>query len=72
MEKVVPKMHTREAQMQDNPGGRVSAGTQETVAAKLVQFTVDETGKDQFLRGNQRNLAEEKVVRKSSSPKRVT
>jgi len=42
-----------------------------TVAAKSGQFTADETGKGQFLRGNRRNLAREGVVRKISSPKRV-
>jgi len=41
------------------------------VAAKSGQFTADETGKDQFLRGNQRNLAGKGVVRKISSPQRV-
>jgi len=35
-------------------------------AAKSGQFTADETGKPQFLRGNRRNLAGEKVVRKIS------
>jgi len=40
-----------------------------TVAAKLGQFTTDETGKGQFLRENRRNMAGEGVVRKSSSPK---
>jgi len=39
-----------------------------TVAAKSGQFTADEAGKGQFLRGNRRNLAGEEVVRKSSSP----
>jgi len=38
------------------------------VAAKSGQFTTDETGKGQFLRGNQRNLAEEGFVRKASLP----
>jgi len=42
-----------------------------TVAAKSRQFTADKTGKGQFLRGNQRNLAGEGVVRKNSSPQRV-
>jgi len=42
-----------------------------TVVAKSGQFTADETGKGQFLRGNQRNLAGEGVVRKSSSPQTV-
>jgi len=42
-----------------------------TVAAKSRQFTADETGKCQFLRGNRRNLAEDGVVRKISSPRRV-
>jgi len=28
-----------------------------TVAVKLGQFTADKTGKNQFLRGNRRNLA---------------
>jgi len=41
-----------------------------TVAPKLGQFTTDEIGKGQFLGGNRRNLAEEGVVRKISSPKR--
>jgi len=40
------------------------------VAAKSGQFTADEMGKGQFLRGNRRNLAEG-VVRKISSPIRV-
>jgi len=42
-----------------------------TVAAKSRQFTADKTGKGQFLQGNQKNLAEEGVVRKSSPPQRV-
>jgi len=41
------------------------------VAAKSGQFTANETGKGQFLRENRRNLEEEGVVRKVSSPKRV-
>jgi len=42
------------------------------VAATSVQFTADETGNSQFLRGNRRNLAEEGgVERKISPPKRV-
>jgi len=41
------------------------------MAAKSGQFTADETGKGQFLRENQRNLAEDGVVRKISSPNRV-
>jgi len=36
-----------------------------------VKFTTDETGKDQFLRENRRNLAEEGVMRKISYPRRV-
>jgi len=32
---------------------------------------MDKMGKGQFLRGNRRNLAEEGVVRKNSSPQRV-
>jgi len=43
-----------------------------TVAAKSRQFTADKTGKGQFLLGNRRNLAGEGVVRKSSSPQRVS
>jgi len=44
-----------------------------TVAAKSGQFTVDETGQGQILRGNRRNLAgeRERVVRKISSPQKV-
>jgi len=38
------------------------------VAVKSRQFTADKTRKGQFLRGNRRNLAEEEVMRKSSSP----
>jgi len=41
------------------------------VAAKLRQFTADNTGKGQFLRGNRKDLTGEGVVRKSSSPQRV-
>jgi len=41
-----------------------------TVAAKLGQFTADETGKGKFLRRNRRSLAGEEVVRKISSPQR--
>jgi len=41
------------------------------MAAKSRQFTEDKTGKGQFFRRNQRNLAGERVVRKSSSPLRV-
>jgi len=41
------------------------------VASKSGQFTADETGKGQFVRENLRNLAEEGVVRKISSPRRV-
>jgi len=41
------------------------------VAAKLGHFTTDETGKGQFLQGYERNLAEDGVLRKISSPKRV-
>jgi len=37
-----------------------------TGAAKSGQFTADETGKDQFYRGNQKNLTEEGVVRKNA------
>jgi len=35
-----------------------------TMAAKSGQFTADETGKGQFLRGNRTYLAEEGVVKK--------
>jgi len=42
-----------------------------TVAAKSRQFTAEETRKGQFLRGNRKNLAEEVVVRKILSPRRV-
>jgi len=42
-----------------------------TVAAKLGQFTADETGKGQFLRGNRRNLVGERVARKILSPQRI-
>jgi len=43
-----------------------------TVAAKLRQFTVDKTGKGQFLQGNQNESdMRERAVRKSSSPQRV-
>jgi len=35
------------------------------VAAKLRQLTADKMGKDQFLRGDRRNLAGEGVVRLS-------
>jgi len=42
-----------------------------TVAAKSGQFTADETGKDQLIRGNRRNLAGEGVVKKISSSERV-
>jgi len=38
--------------------------------SEVAQFTADETGNGQFLRGNGRYLAEEGVVRKISSPKR--
>jgi len=41
------------------------------VAVKSGQFTADEMGKGQFLRGNRRNLAGEGVVRKILSPTRV-
>jgi len=41
------------------------------VAAKLRQFIADETGKDQFLWRNRRNLEEQKVVRKISNPIRI-
>jgi len=41
------------------------------VAAMSGKFTADETEKGQFLRGDQRNLAGEGVVRKNSSPQRV-
>jgi len=41
------------------------------VAAKSRQFTAEETGKGQFLRGNRRNLAGKEFVRKISSPQRV-
>jgi len=41
------------------------------MAAKLGQFTLDKTGKGQFLRGNQRNLAGEGIVLKIPSPQRV-
>jgi len=43
-----------------------------TVAAKSGQFTADETGEGLFLRGNRKNLAGKGVVRKISSPQRVT
>jgi len=43
-----------------------------TVAAKSRQFTAHKTGKGQFLRGDRRNLAGEEVVRKISSPKKVS
>jgi len=36
-----------------------------------TEFTADEMGKGQFLRGNRRNLAGEGVVKKIPSPKRV-
>jgi len=42
-----------------------------TVAAKSGQFTADEAGKSQFLRGNRRYLAEEGVARRISSPREV-
>jgi len=42
------------------------------VAAKSGQFTAGEIEKGQFLRRNRRNLAGEGVVRKISSPRRVT
>jgi len=42
-----------------------------TLATKLVQFTADETGKGQFLRGNRRNLAGEVFMRKISFSKKV-
>jgi len=35
-----------------------------TVAVKSRQFAADKTEKGQFLRGNRRNLPEERVVRK--------
>jgi len=41
------------------------------LAAKSGQFIADETGKGQFFRGNQGKLAEEGIVRKISSSKRV-
>jgi len=37
-----------------------------TMTAKSRQFTADETRKGQFLQGNRSNLAEERVVRKST------
>jgi len=40
--------------------------TELTSAAKSEQFTANEIGKDQFHRGNRRNLAEEGIVRKIS------
>jgi len=40
------------------------------VAAKSRQFTADETGKGQFLRGNRRRLSGKGVVRSTSSPKK--
>jgi len=43
-----------------------------TVVAKSGQFIADDTGKGQFLQENRRNLAEEGVVRKISSPKSET
>jgi len=42
-----------------------------TVAAKSGQFTAGEAGKGQFVRGNRRNLAKEKVVRYILSPRRI-
>jgi len=42
-----------------------------TVAAKSGQFTAGKTGKGQFLWGNRWNLAEERVVRKISSPSKI-
>jgi len=41
-----------------------------TVLAKSGQFTADETEKDQFLRGNRRNLVQEEIVRNILSPKK--
>jgi len=41
------------------------------VAPKSGQFTADEMGKGQFLRENRKNLVEEGVVKKFSSPRRV-
>jgi len=62
--------------MQDNPEGgelnpveEVSAGAARRILptrGKSGQFTADETGKGQFLRGNRRNVVEERVVRKIS------
>jgi len=45
--------------------------TKEGCVSEVETFTADKTRKDQFLRGNRRNLTGEGVVRKSSSPQRV-
>jgi len=45
---------------------------EKAVEAKLGQFTANKMGKGQFLRGNQRNLAGEGVVRKILSLKKST